>query len=240
MTDERTPSEPQPPDPNAVPGEPPPPLAPLVGSASAGAAARPADETTAQPTSSWEQPTAPPPTAPPPTAPPPIQPPAEQPPVAWAPPPPAAAPAAGGVTGLAKAAGVLLIIGGVLGGLAGLAVAVFGSAVVQMVEDMGAIPNIEGVDPVAFITGFIVFFGILILVYSMLYLIGGIGIVRSRDWGRVLGIIVGIISGLVWLGSVTTPDQPGAQESIVGSLIAFGIHAYILVALIFFWRRKPA
>ena len=71
-------------------------------------------------------------------------------------------------------------------------------------------------------------------------LIAGIGVLRSRDWGRVLGIIVGVLSGLLWLGSVATPDRPGAQDSIIGSLIAFGIHAYIVVALLFFWRTKPS
>jgi hypothetical protein len=187
------------------------------------------DDTAAQPTASWQAPAAPPP----------IPPPAAQPAVAWAPPP--ATPAQqGGVTVWAKVAGVLLVIGGILGGLAGLAVAVFGSAVVEMIDDMGQIPDVEGLDPRALVTGTIVFFGIIILIYSLVYLIGGIGVLRSRNWGRVLGLIAGILSGLIWLGSVTTPDVPGARDSTIGSLIAFAIHAYIVIALIFFWRRPAS
>ena len=213
--------------------EPPPPLAPLVPGASAQAPSM--DDTTAQPTSTWQAPAVAPPVAPP------IAPPAPQPAVSWAPAPAAAASNPGDVTVWAKIAGVVLVIGGILGGLAGIGLAVFGSAVVQMVEDAGAMPDFEGnLDPAAVITGTIVFFGIVIILYSLVYLFGGIGVLRSRNWGRVLGLIVGIISGLLWLGGLSAPDRPGVRDSTIFSLIFFGIHAYIVVALIFLWRRRSA
>jgi hypothetical protein len=164
---------------------------------------------------------------------------APQPAVSWAP-PPAPVAVAGKRTTLSLAAGILLILGGILGGLAGLAVAVFGNAIVQSLEDLGTMPDIEGMDAAAFMSGFIVFFGIIILVYSLVYLFAGIGVVRSRDWGRVLGLIVGILSGLIWLSGLGATNQPGAGDSIVGTLIALGIHVYIVVALLFFWRTKPS
>jgi hypothetical protein len=245
MTDERRPDEPETSDQEAPLNEPaaeaPPPLGPLVDPAGQ-AAADDQSDTTAQPTSSWTQPA---PTSTPPPIPPPAMPtpamaaPAPQPAVSWAP-PPAPVAVAGRRTTLSLAAGILLILGGILGGLAGLAVAVFGNAIVRSLEDLGSLPDVEGMDTAAFMSGFIVFFGIIILIYSLVYLLAGIGVVRSRDWGRVLGLIVGILSGLIWLGSVATPDQPGVRDSIVGSLIAFGIHAYIVVALLFFWRTKPS
>ena len=46
-------------------------------------------------------------------------------------------PSRAGERPLSLVAGILLIIGGILGGLAGLAVAVFGNAIVQSLEDFG-------------------------------------------------------------------------------------------------------
>ena len=241
MTDERRPDEPETPDqgtpPNDSAPEPPPPLAPLVGQGQA-----PDDEsdTTAQPTSSWTQPaqTFTPPPIPPPAMPtPPV--PSPQPAVNWAP-APAPVAATGKRTTLSLAAGILLILGGILGGLAGLAVAVFGNAIVRSLEDFGGMPEVEGMNMVEFMSGFIVFFGIIVIAYSLAYLFAGIGVVRSRDWGRVLGLIVGILSGLIWLSGMGSTNQPGAADSLVGTLIGFGIHAYIVVALLFFWRTKPS
>jgi len=244
MTDERRADEPETPDQGTPTGEsatePPPPLAPLVGQG--GQAADDQSDTTAQPTSTWTQPA---PTAtPPPIAPPAIPTPAvaasaPQPAVNWAPAPTPVA-ATGKRTPLSLAAGILLILGGILGGLAGLAVAVFGNAIVQSLEDFGGMPEVEGMDMAAFMSGFIVFFGIIILVYSLVYLFAGIGVVRSRDWGRVLGLIVGILSGLIWLSGLGSANQPGAGDSLVGTLIGLGIHVYIVVALLFFWRTKPS
>ena len=246
MTDERRPDEPTTPDqgtpPNPSAPEPPPPLASLVDQAGQAADDGSADEsyTTAQPTSSWTQPaaTSTPPPIPPPAMPTPAMPP-PQPAVSWAP-PPAPVAIAGSRTTLSLVAGILLIIGGILGGLAGLAVAVFGNAIVQSLEDLGGMPQLEGVDMAAFMSGFIVFFGIIVVAYSLVYLIAGIGVVRSRDWGRVLGLIVGILSGLIWLSGLGGTNQPGAGDSIVGTLVALGIHVYIVVALLFFWRTKPS
>jgi hypothetical protein len=244
MTDERRPDEPEAPDsatPPAEAAEAPPPLAPLVDPGGAvDNASEDTSDTTAQPTSSWTQPaaTSTPPPIPPPAMPTPAMPPS-QPAVNWAPPPTPVA-VAGKRSTLSLAAGILLILGGILGGLAGLAVAVFGNAIVQSLQELGGMPELEGMDVAAFMSGFIVFVGIIVLVYSLVYLIAGIGVIRSRDWGRVLGLIVGILSGLIWLSGLGGTNQPGAGDSLVGTLIGFGIHAYIVVALLFFWRTKPS
>jgi hypothetical protein len=243
MTDERRPDEPETPD-QGTPAtesaaEAPPPLAPLVDH---GQATDDQSDTTAQPTSSWTQPavvSTPPPIPPPAMPTPATAASAPQPAVSWAP-APAPVAVAGRRTTLSLAAGILLILGGILGGLAGLAVAVFGNAIVRSLEDFGTMPEVEGMDMQAFMSGFIVFFGIIILVYSLVYLFAGIGVVRSRDWGRVLGLIVGILSGLIWLSGLGGTNQPGAGDSLVGTLIGLGIHVFIVVALLFFWRTKPS
>ena len=236
MTDDRQPDEAQAPATPPTSGSEPPPadeppaLAPLVGQANTPPPAQ-LDDTTAQPTAAWAAPA-------PSYTPPPIPPPAAQPAVGWAP-APAAAPVAGQRTGLAMGAGILLVVLGVLGGLAGLGVAVIGRAVVQSIRDFGPIPELEGVDTETFLSGFIVFFGIIIIVYSFMYLFAGIGVLRSRDWGRVLGIIVGVLSGVLWLSGMS-----GARQAVGGDIglavIALAIHVYIVVTLLFFWRTKSA
>ena len=190
------------------------------------------------------EPAAPPPLAPyvaaaaspSPAAPPPVVAPA----AAWAPMPAAAAPAVGQRTTLAAIAGILLLIGGILGGLAGLAVAIIGGSFAATLGDLIEIPGLVGGDPGAIFGGVIAFFGVIIFIYSLVYFSAGIGVLRNRGWGRVTGIVVGILSGLIWLGSVTTPAQPDVQQSVVGSFLAFGVHVYIVVALLFFWRSRPA
>jgi hypothetical protein len=139
-------------------------------------------------------------------------------------------------TMLAAVAGVGLIILGVLGGLFGLAIAVFGSSVVRQLDlsQYGDFGDIN--DPAALISGAIAFVGIVIVVYSLVYLIGGIGVVRSRGWGRVMGLIVGILSGLFWLLGLTG----GRSDGIGFAIVMLAIHVYIVVALIMFWRRSPA
>lgn len=250
MTDERQPDEPQVPSEPPMSGSEPPPigakpptsgaqppsadeppaLAPLVEQAGS-TPPNQLDDTTAQPTSSW----APPASS---HTPPPIPPPVAQPAVSWAPAGPPVA-VAGQRTGLAMGAGVLLIVLGILGTLAGLAIAVIGRAVIQSIRDFGPIPELEGIDTETFLSGFIVFFGIVIIVYSLMYLFAGIGVLRSRDWGRVLGIIVGVLSGVIWLGGMGGARRT-VGDDIALAVIALAIHVYIVVALLFFWRTKPA
>ena len=173
--------------------------------------------------------------------PPPVPPPAvQQPAVAWAAPPAAAVATTGSRTVLAAIAGILLLLGGILGGLAGLAIAIVGGSFASSLGDLIVMPGLEGGDSGALLGGMVAFVGILIFIYSLVYFFAGIGVLRNRGWGRVMGLVVGILSGLIWLGTVTTPDRPGVEESIVGSLIALGIHIYIVVVLILFWRSKPA
>lgn len=164
---------------------------------------------------------------------------APPPPVAWGAPPVVVA-AKGGRTTLAAIAGAGLIVLGVLGALLGIAFAVLGSSFVKQLDltQYGDFGNVN--DPAAIVSGAIAFVGIIVVVYSLVYLIGGIGIVRSRGWGRVMGLIVGILSGLFWLLSLTGGGSAGASGGIFFPLVMFAIHAYVVVVLIMFWRSKTA
>ena len=164
---------------------------------------------------------------------------APPPPVAWGAPPVVVA-AAGRRTTLAAIAGVGLIFLGILGALFGLAIAVLGSSVVKQLDltQYGDFGDIN--DPAAVISGALAFVGIILVAFSLVYLIGGIGIVRSRGWGRVMGLIVGILGGIFWLLSLTGGGSAGGSGSLVFPLVLLAIHAYVVVALIMFWRNKTA
>ncbi len=202
------------------------------------ASAEPAAGFTPPPTPSMPSTPPTPPAAyvPPPAYTPPAQPYSPQPAVAWGAAP--AAPVVAGRSGLAMAAGIGLLVFGILLLLIGLLFL----AVAGMVGGMagsGAFDEIPGMPPgfEGAIGGFVVVLGIIVILYSLLYIIGGIGVLRSRGWGRVLGIVVGIITGLFLLAGLTSPSD---QSSLLVTLVLLGIHVYVVIVLAFFWRSRTA
>jgi len=168
-----------------------------------------------------------------------VPPPAAQPTVAWAPPPTVSA-ATGQRTTLSLAAGILLVVLGVLGGLVSLLILTIGREFARQF-DFTTLPGVNtgGADVGAIAGSAITFVGIVLLVFSAFYIIGGVGVIRSRDWGRVIGIIVGVLAGLFWLAGVAGGEQ--ARGGIGFALVLLAIHAYVAIALLFFWRnRAPA
>ena len=182
-----------------------------------------------------------PPPVPPPAMP---QPAMAQPAVAWSAPP--AVTTAGKRTTLAMAAGILLLLGGIGGILLGLLIAVVGGTVISNLnfDQFGPFPELKGADPGAVAGGVVVIFGVIILTYSVAYLLAGIGVLRTSNWGRVLGIVVGIISGLIWLSGVTNAgqvrDPSGAAGLSVFSIVMLALHVYVVVVLLFFWRTRAS
>ena len=180
-----------------------------------------------------------------PDAPPPPAPAVPAPPVGWQPPPVAVA-VKGERTTLAMAAGILLVLGGIGGILLGLLVAIVGGTVISSLDfsQFNNIPDLKGASPGALAGGVVAFFGALVVAYSIAYLLAGIGVLRNSNWARVLGIIVGIISGLIWLsglaGANNTQNAAGSAGAGLFSILALGIHVYIVVVLLFFWRSRPS
>lgn len=173
-------------------------------------------------------------------------PPAPLPPVGWQAPPVVVA-AKGQRTSLALAAGILLILGGVAGILIGLLVAIVGGSVVSSIDfsQFNNSPDLKGANAGALASGVVAFIGAVVVAYSIAYLLAGVGVVRSSNWARVLGIILGIISGLLWLSGVANANHAqnvaGASGGgILFSVLALGVHVYIVVALLFFWRNRSA
>jgi hypothetical protein len=191
-------------------------------------------------------PAAPPAAAPVSPEPAPPAPTAPVPPVGWQAPPVVVA-TKGERTTLALAAGILLILGGIGGILIGLLVAIVGGSVVSSIDfsQFNNAPDLNGANPGALAGGVVAFIGAVVVAYSIAYLLAGVGVVRSSNWARVLGIILGIISGLLWLSGLANANHAqnvaGASGGgILFSVLALGVHVYIVVALLFFWRNRSS
>jgi len=74
--------------------------------------------------------------------------------------------------------------------------------------------------------------GIIVVLYSVAYIVGGIGVLRTREWGRVMGIVLGIISGLIWLAGLS-----GDRGGVIVALVMLLVHVYIVVVLAIRWRE---
>jgi hypothetical protein len=186
-------------------------------------------------TGAWEQPTASPPAPPPPTSSwqqPTSPPPPGQPPVTWAPePPPVAGPFVR--SGAVTTAAVILIVLGVLGLLLGALLLASREAVISQLGDQGV-----QIDPEA-ASGVISIIAVVLIVFSIGYVVAGWAGYRGSDLGRVLGLVLGVIGVLFWLlglASSLNPTQGGAS-SLVFALVFLVAHAFVLFAYGARWRR---
>jgi len=166
------------------------------------------------------------------------------PPVGWQAPPVVVA-TKGERTTAALAAGLLLILGGVGGILIGLLVAIVGGPLASSVDfsQFSNSPDLNGANASALAGGVVAFIGAVVAVYSIAYLLAGIGVVRNANSARVLGIVIGTISGLFWLLGLVNANRAQNVAGASGGGILFvalavAVHVYIVVALLFFWRNK--
>lgn len=159
------------------------------------------------------------------------------PPSAWAVAAPAAA-VTGPRTGLAGIAGIILMVLGGLGLIVG-ALAFAGTAFFsQLAGDLGDIPGLPaGTDAGDVVAGAFAVLGVIVVAYSLAYVVGGIGVWRGRGWGRVIGLVVSILSGLIWLPAVTSSNIEGTQ---VVPIALLAVHVYVIVVLAVFWRSRAS
>jgi hypothetical protein len=155
--------------------------------------------------------------------------------------PPAAAPVVvpGRRTTLAAAAGLVLIVLGVLGVILAVAILTIGRSIIDNF-DFSNLPGLQDVqDPGNFMNSVFSFVGILLVIFSAFYLIGGVGALRGAGWGRVIGIVIGLLGTLFWLPAIASSGRVAdANPAIAYVLLA--AHAFAFVVLAFFWRNKPS
>jgi hypothetical protein len=131
-------------------------------------------------------------------------------------------------------AAIFLIIVGVLALLIGV-LALAGGALLG-----GALQDVQGGGLLA---GFAAFFGILIILWAVLHLVGGIGSLQGKGWGRWTGIVVSVIA-LVFgvLGLISLLGARMDAGNLIFQIVWVALYALAAWALIqsgpyFAWRR---
>ena len=249
MTDDQPTQEPGAGEPAAVPPAAPPPVEGSGWVQPAPAAAPPPVEG-----SGWVQPAAPP-AAGPAWGQPPAGPPAAPAPTGWAQ-PPAPTPGwvqpalnqKGSVTILARLAGVVLVLLGLFWGAAGVILIIGGSAFRSIFDQLGGplSTDTNSVDAAGNIVGGVfVGIGIVILILAIVEVLGGIGTIIGKTWGRIIGILYSLVFGSFLLlgGSGASrasdvTDTSGAGGGLIFLLVMFLLYLYALVVLIVRWRGR--
>ena len=139
----------------------------------------------------------------------------------WAQPPPE--PVSRSLPGSLLAAGVLLLIGAGLASLTAgimfLAGAMFDQVPIVVNDGQLAEEQVRASLDIA--RGLAVGLGIGALLVAVAHLAAGIGVLRRRGWGRILGMVVSILGllflGLGLLGSLLAMGMPMSNASLQGS-----------------------
>jgi hypothetical protein len=139
-------------------------------------------------------------------------------------------------SGAVTAVGIVNLVLGALDILAGIAVMVGGAAILGL---SGAAANQEGVTEeqrkaMAAVggmgAGIAVAIGVCIMIFGIPLIIAGIGVLKRRNWGRILTIVLGIIAGLLGVLSLL-------NHSIAGAVIYI---AYCILVLVVLFNSKFA
>jgi hypothetical protein len=180
------------------------------------------------PPSGWGLPAAPPP--PPAASAQPAPPPVASP--GWA---MAAAPAGPPQSSIPVAiSGVLLIVIGLLVGLAGLGILAVGVIARRVFDDAVQNGTLTGYgsDIVDFIRGVLVILGVIIGLYGLGELVAGIGILAKRQWARILGLVLALLAALLTtlavLGSLSADNARGGLVFFLVFAVAYWFIVYAL------------
>jgi hypothetical protein len=147
-------------------------------------------------------------------------------------PPPTLAPQEGSRAirpGAVTAAGVVLIVCGVLVGLLGLLFVLGGS----LIGSMGDVPELQdqlaGV-PAAF-GGFIATIGLIVVIYGIAQIVTGIYVFPGKSWARITGLILAVLGGLLALLGMLPGEQGVNASGILVSLLVLAAYAFTAWAL---------
>lgn len=133
-------------------------------------------------------------------------------------PPPSGAPS-GQRPGLVTAAGVLEIILGAVGILIGILFVTAGSLFV------GAVSNVEGVDTGAAtgLGGIFIVVAIIIALVGILEIYAGIQILKLRERGRMIGLVLAIISLVMNLLSIGRSSGTSIVSILISGFIIYAL-----------------
>ncbi|HEY8871115.1 MAG TPA: hypothetical protein VIM30_17230 [Candidatus Limnocylindrales bacterium] len=147
---------------------------------------------------------------------------------------------AGPVRGIARIGGLFLALIGIFWGLVGLALVV-GAAVVKSYLDVSTLPGYADLAGGALVT-----IGIIVLVFSIVELLTGIGAMFGKSWARALGLLYALVFGAFSLVVILQGNRiaagTGETAGSAGAVLFFGAHlvlyTYVLIVFLFGWRGR--
>jgi hypothetical protein len=147
-----------------------------------------------------------------------------------------------GATGLAKVAGAMLILLGLIVVVAGVLLAVGAVAV----RDLGTTAGGSQVGD-AF-GGVVAVFAIIILFIGLVEMLAGMGAIRGSGWGRIIGLIYGVLGSLFGLlalsgarsGATATNDTAVTGTAAGTGVVILVLYLFITIILAFRFRPRSA
>jgi hypothetical protein len=161
---------------------------------------------------------------------------AAPPPVAWAPAPsPATTVESGQVTGLARVAGIILIVLGALTTLGGVILLASG-AFLGAASSQTDVPFFAGA-----VGGLVFFFGVIVAGLGVIQILAGIGARRGSGAARITGIVVGVLFAYFGLvGLVGAGDGNSGDSSPLVALAILLLYGFVALVLAFRWKSRSA
>ncbi len=141
------------------------------------------------------------------------------------------------MTVLARIAGLLLLLIGVFWGVIGV-LAIAGG---QMAKDALNNAGLAGGDAAATVLAGL---GIVLIFFAFWEILGGIGAIAGKGWGRWIGIIYSLVFGIAALLPLTGATRAASDTNtdLLPVLAFFGGHVvayiFIFVVLAIRWRGK--
>ena len=153
----------------------------------------------------------------------------------------------GPVTILARIAGLFILLLGLVWGAIG-ALLVVGGTAFHFLTDRFSLLNTDTTDVATagnVVGGVIAGLGIVILVLAIVEVLGGLGALFGKTWGRVLGILYSLVFGAFLLigltGSMQAAGDVAGADNAAGTglivvLVMFLLYLYSLIVLLLRWR----
>ena len=115
-------------------------------------------------------------------------------------------------------AGVILLVVATLLGLLGI-LALVGGAIIAQMSDLSGASGLtpEQIDALRTMGQVFIFaFGGVALAIGLAHLLSGIGVLRRRSWGRILGLVMSVLGVLLWalilVSTLAASGQPISAE----------------------------
>ena len=133
---------------------------------------------------------------------------------------------------------------GLLWGAIGAVLIVGGTAFHQFTDQFGALNDSNSVTQAGNVVGGVIAgFGVVMLILAIFEVLGGIGALFGKTWGRIIGILYSLVFGALLMLGLTgatrandlTTDN-GAGGGIIFLLVMFLMYLYSLVVLLLRWR----